>query len=244
MKKKNKTLTIVIALSMTFLQEKAQENIPADPLLNFKNFYEIGISANGTRVNTNHTYFSTSNGKYTFRKNHYLPVIDASFNYGWLLKDKENGAIWSLKTGINMLNRNANLTDSSGSRLRLNTGYLQVPVQFGFRAPLKYNTIKNNFYRAFEINAGLYAAAPFTQKLDNPDNVDAGGKMLPVNYLKFGVIGEIVFTALDNKGHGHKFGIRVHNDFTTIAILKETEHQLYPYYYTLGLFYNITNRYK
>jgi hypothetical protein len=244
MKKKNKTLTIILGFSLTAFNVTAQENLQTDPLLNYKNFYEIGLSVNGTRVNTNHTVFNTSKGQYNFQKNNYLPTIDASFNYGWLFKDKENNSIWTLKTGINMLSRTANLTDSVGSNLRLYTGYLQIPIQFGFRSPLKYNTVKNNFYRAIEINAGVYAATPITQKLDNPDNLDAGGKTLPTNYFKFGFIGEVVFTALDSKGHGHKFGIKVSNDFPTILKVKETPNELYPYYSTIGIFYNIMNIYK
>jgi flagellar hook protein FlgE len=241
---KNKTWLLILVLSLTAFNVIAQENLPTDPLLNFKKFYEIGLSVNGTRVNTNHTEFNTSNGQFKFEKNNYLPNIDGSFNYGWLFKDKENSSVWSLKTGINIVNRNANLTDSVNSNLRLYTGYLQLPILFGFRSPLRYNTVKNNFYRAFEINAGVYAATPLMQKLDNPDNLDASGENLPSNYIKIGIIGEIVFTALDSKGHGHKFGIRASNDFPTILKLKETPNELYPYYYTIGLFYNITNIYK
>lgn len=244
MKKKNKTWTIIFGISLTAFNVTAQENLTADPLMNFKNFYEIGLSANGTRVNTNHTVFNTSNGQYNFNKNNYLPTIDASINYGWLFKNKESSGIWTLKTGINILSRNANLTDGLGSNQRLNTGYLQIPIQFGFRSPLKYNTVKNNLYRAFEFNAGVYAATPVMQKLDNPVNLDASGEALPINYFKFGFIGEIVFTALDSKGHGHKFGLRVSSDFPTILKIKETPNELYPYYYTIGLFYNLTNRYK
>jgi hypothetical protein len=244
MKMITKALTISLVLSLTALNVTAQENLTTDPLLNFKNFYEIGLCANGTRVNTNYTIFNSSKGQYMFQKNNFLPAIDASFNYGWLFKDKESSLIWTLKTGINILNRNANLKDSIGSNLRLNTGYLQIPIQFGFRSPLNYNTVKNNFYRAFEINAGVFVATPIMQKLDNPDNLDAGGVALSANYLKFGFIGEVVFTALDRKGHGHKFGMRVSNDFPSILKIKKTPNDLYPYYYTIGLFYNLTNKYK
>ncbi len=244
MKKVNKVLAIILVVLWTTWQVKAQGNIPADPLLSFKSFYEVGLSVNGTRVNTNHTVFNTSNGQFNFKKNNFLLNIDGSINFGWLFKGKESSEIWTLKTGINILSRNANLTDSHGTNLRLSTGYLQIPVQFGFRSPLKYNTIKNNLFRASEFNAGVYAAAPTVQKLDNPDNLDAGAEALVANYFKFGMIAEIVFTALDNRGHGHKFGIRVSNDFATIAKIKETPNELYPYYYTLGIFYNVVNSYK
>ena len=54
MKKKNKTWTIILGFSLTTFNVTAQENLQTDPLLNYKNFYEIGLSVNGTRVNTNH----------------------------------------------------------------------------------------------------------------------------------------------------------------------------------------------
>ena len=244
MKNRNRTLAIIFGLSLVISHVNGQETIQTDPIRNFKNFYEIGISMNGTRVNTNHTQFNTSNGTFDFRKNNYLPTLDASFNYGWLLKDKEGKSIWTLKTGVNVLSRNANLVDSIGNDLRLSTIYMQIPVQFGFRIPLKYNTVKNNFFRAIEVNAGVYVASPVYQKLDHPDNLDSDGEALGFNYYRFGFIGEVVFTTLDSKGHGHKFGIRVSNDFTSIAKVNETDTELYPYYYTIGIFYNFMNRYK
>ena len=69
----------------------------------------------------------------------------------------------------------------------------QIPIQFGFRSPLKYNTVKNNLYRAFEFNAGVYAAMPTMQKLDSPDNLDASSQVLPLNYFKFGFINHYYF---------------------------------------------------
>jgi hypothetical protein len=226
-------------------QLSAQEIVPADPLWNFRHFYEIGLSASGVRVNTNYTHFNTPSGVFDFRKNRYLPVLDASFNFGWLLKDREDeGPIWTVKTGLNILNRNADLRDSNGQTWRLSTSYIQLPVQFGYRIPMNFNTVKNNLYRAFELNAGVYAATPLQQKLDHPDNVDTKPGNAFGNYLRFGFIGEILFTAFNSKGHGHKFGLRVSADMNNLVRLKETPHRLYPYYYSLGIVYNILNRYS
>lgn len=244
MKTTSKACAIYFAVLLMIQTLNAQENMPADPLLKFKNFYEIGLGLNASRVNTNHTEFNTSNGQYNFQKNSYLPNLDASLNYGWLLHQQDGSITWTLKTGLNVLSRNANLTNSYGANLRLYTGYMQIPIQIGFRSPLKYNTFKNNLYRAFEFNTGVYAALPSLQKLDDPNNVDTKAKTIPPNYLKFGLIGEVLFTAFDSKGHGHKFGIRVSSDFTAIAKFADTPNELYPYYYSIGIFYNIMNKYK
>jgi len=243
MKTKIKISTLfILCLGMTSV--KGQETITKDPLLQFKKFSEIGIAVNATRVNTNYTEFKTDNGNYSFEKTKYLPTIDACFNYGWLLKDKEENSIMTIKTGLNLISRNADLKDSLMNNLRFSSGYIQIPIQFGFRTPLKYNTVKNNLFRAFEFNAGLYGAIPILEKLDARDNIDASGTSLFGNYVRFGFLGEIVFSALNEKGQGHKFGIRASRDFNSILKIKDTKSDLYPYYYTIGLFYNITNTYK
>lgn len=239
---KKRTQVLLIGFSLILAQLTAQDNVSTDPLLQYRNFYEIGISINGTRVNTDYTQFNTSTGVYNFNKNKYLPAIEATFNYGWLFSEKKGNTIWTIKTGGNLLSRAANLVDSAGHDLRLSTGYLQVPVQFGFHKPLKYNTVRNNLFRAIELNAGVYSATPFIQKLDYSDNLDSDGKALAFNYFRFGLLGEIIISALNQQGYGHKFGIRASYDFPYILKIKETENELYPYYLTIGFFYNLANK--
>lgn len=221
----------------------AQEDKAIDPLRNFKTFYELGGSIELTRVNTENTHFSTSNGDYDFRKNNYAPSSTTSINFGWLINDKTSELIWTIKTGFNISSKVANLYDSSGNKLQLFTSYIQIPLQVGFRVPVQYADNSHHFFHAFEMNFGVYAATPFMQKLDNPNNIDAKGKGLSANNLRFGFIGELVYSAFDKKGHGHKFGLRATQDFTHLTKFKETPSQLYPFYYTVGIFYNISNDY-
>lgn len=152
---------------------KAQENIPLDPILKFKNFYENGIALNLSRTNPYHSAFNTPYGNLTLKSNSSTQTYDFRFNYGWLFKYKEPNEISLkiLKTGINLLSRNAELSDSLDANFSLNTHYIQIPLQFGYRRPLKYNTIKNNLYRAIEYNIGFYAATPIYQSLINIDNL-------------------------------------------------------------------------
>lgn len=63
------------------------------------------------------------------------------------------------------------------------------------------------------------------------------------NYLKFGFIAELAFTALNSNGHGHKFGIRASLDHIAVLKIKETSNKIYPEFYSFGLFYNISNKY-
>lgn len=243
MHQKGLWLLFVCAL-LTINTLRGQDTIPEDPILRFKSFEEFGITLNTMRVNTNHTTFMTSNGRYDFIKNNILVSLDANINFGILIKSKRSKNSIYLKSGIHLLSRLADLNDNNGSEVRLSTGYIQVPVQFGSRFPLNYNTIKNNLYRAIEVYVGVYAATPFMQKLDHRDNLNARFEFLGANYIKFGIISDLVFTALNTNGYGHKLGIRATSDFTGLVKFNETDNELYPYYSNIGLFYNIRNKYK
>ncbi|MBP6089728.1 MAG: hypothetical protein KA521_00620 [Crocinitomicaceae bacterium] len=217
---------------------------PQDPLLKFKNFLEIGLTASAVRVNTNMTTFYTPSGIYHFKKNDFLPALDGSINYGWLIKGKNTNSIWTVKTGVNMITRAANLTDNLGNELRFTTGYIQFPLQFGFRIPLNYNPMKNNLFRAVDYNFGMFAAIPLMQKLDFKDNIDSKAEKMKGYFISFGFIGEITFSALDSRGHGHKFGLKTSVDLSEIISFNKTTYELFPVYSSIGIFYNITNQYK
>lgn len=235
-------LTMFVLLTgMTTLM--GQDTLTKDPLLKFKIFTETGISVNETRVNTNFTTFDTKNGMYFFEKGKYLPTVDAMINFGWIFKDKAN-QISTLKTGINLTSRVANLVDSIGTELKYSEGFIQIPVQLGLRTKKNFNTFKNNLFRAIEFNFGLYVSIPYFEKLDFKNNIDSEGSIAFGKYYRFGCLGEIAFSALNEKGYGNKFGLRVSIDFNSIAKVKETKYQLYPYYNSVGIFYIISNRHK
>lgn len=244
MKQQKGTLVIILALILGSLQLKAQQITPTDPLLKFKRFTEVGLVISGSRVNTNYTQFKTPKGVFNFEKNTYLPAIDAHFNYGRLLKNKDGNTIRTFKTGLNLTSRKANLLDSDSTMWRHSTTFLQIPFQYGLRFPQRFNTVKNDLYRSFEINFGFYLSIPMFEKLDHPDNVDSGGDFILLSNLRVGFISELVYTALDSKGHGHKFGIRTGIDFIHINEIIDTPSKLYPVYSTIGVFYNIANRYR
>jgi hypothetical protein len=215
-----------------------------DPISSFNKYSEFGIAVNATRVNTNYTEFQTEKNQYSFLKNNYLRTVDFTFSRGYILKGKNN-QLYTVKSGLNLLSRKADLIDTIGDRFRLSTYYFEVPIQIGFRTPLKYNTLKNNFYRAIEGNIGLYLATPFfkTQKLDHPDNLDSKFSSFRDNYFRFGFKGEMMLTALNSLGKGHKIGLRYSQDFTTILKQYNTEYELYPFYINVGVFYVFANKY-
>jgi hypothetical protein len=242
MKTKLKFLaTTFFLVAMTTL--KGQDTLTKDPLLQFKSFCEIAVSINQTRVNTNYTTFATKNGIYNFEKGNETPTIDGIFNYGWIFKSNEH-EIYTLKTGLNVVSRGAKLTDSIGANLLFSEGFLQVPLQFGVRFPKRFNTIKNNLYRAFELNVGFYIAIPYFEKLDQKNNLDANVISSFGNYCRYGFVTEITYSALSAKGYGHKLGLRASIDFESITKFKETKYELYPFYSTIGIFYNFFNKYN
>ncbi|MBX9734117.1 MAG: hypothetical protein K2X37_08635 [Chitinophagaceae bacterium] len=241
--KGKKLLTFTFLFSLMTIA-RGQNALTQDPLQNFKHFLQSGVSINATRINTNHFVFETKAGKYQFDKGKYLPAFEIVSNFGWIWRDKDDNSIWLAKTGINLLTRSADLTDSLETNLRFTEGYIQIPIEIGFRSPLKFNTVKNNLYRATEFYIGTYVATPYFEKLDDKKNIDANGKFNFGNTLRFGLLAEIALSALNEKGHGHRFGLRFSSDFPTIVKIKDAKYQLYPYYNTVGIFYNFSNKYK
>ncbi len=240
---KNLLNTIILILILSNIIN-AQESTKTDPLLNYKHFLEVGLSLDLTRINTNHTMFNNELGKFEFIKNNYLPTFHSSINFGWLIKEKNSNKLWTIKTGLNFTSKNAELMDESNNKLNLSSGYIQIPLQFGLRIPLNNNKEKKKSFKAFELNWGVYASTPFSQRLSSIDNLDSKDDFIIANYIRYGAIGEIVFTNLNNKGQGNKFGIRFSKDFTRISKLKNSTTNLYPYYYSIGVFYNIANKYS
>ncbi|NVN95141.1 MAG: hypothetical protein HXX18_07660 [Bacteroidetes bacterium] len=242
MKTKFKFLaTILLLVAMTSIN--AQDSLSKDPLLQFKSFFEVALAVNQTRVNTNYTTFITKNGIYNFEKGSLTPTIDGFINYGWIFKSNTN-EIYTLKTGLNVISRSAKLTDSIGTNLMYSEGLFQIPIQFGIRLPKRFNTIKNNLYRAFDLNIGFYIAIPYIEILDQKNNLDANGVSSFGNYCRYGFVSEISYSALNTKGYGHKIGLRASIDLKSITKFKETKYELYPYYSTIGIFYNFLNKYN
>lgn len=234
---------LILLFSTSQSKISAQEKTISDPLLQYNRFFEIGLLASANRTNTNFSEFSNSDGVYVFKKNQYLPSLDINLNCGWLIKDSEYTGLWTIKSGCNYVNRSATLLNGSSENLRLKTGYLQIPIHVGYRSPIKYNTFKNNMFRAFEVNVGLFMAFPLHEKLDHPDNLDSKGSEITFSYIKAGYFAELVLSSLNDFGKGHKFGIRISNEFTGIGKILGTSNELYPFYRSIGIFYNPHNKY-
>lgn len=241
MKKTIKQLTLLIVVLLSEFSF-GQDSI-TDPLSRFNTFIELGVSANLARVNTNYVNHKTGDADFMFLKNKYLSAFDGICNFGWLIKPKDEKLIMSFKTGLNAASRSAVLTDSSDNKFKLLSTYLIFPAQYGYRFPLNYNRKENRFYKAVEVNAGIYVALPVSEYLIPLNDIDTKGRSGNANYLKFGFIGEITFSALNNKGNGHKFGLRATSDFSTYSYAKNSQSTA-PFYHSVGVFYYILNRYR
>lgn len=78
----------ILFLALFSLVSIAQDTIQ-DPLNKFNGFVENTFAINATRINTNHNEFNTSDGIYTFKKNDFLPTLEARVNFGWLFQKEE-----------------------------------------------------------------------------------------------------------------------------------------------------------
>jgi hypothetical protein len=235
-----KKIMLIFGIIFLGLTGFSQETMTTDPVLKAKHFAEIGFSIHGTRINTEYPAFKTDNGWYFFDKASWLPALDGVFRFGWILKSKDE-SLWLVKTGLDLTNTSANLTDIYGSKLRFQESFIQIPVLYGIHYPRQYNPIHNNLFRAIDLYAGFYLAIPYYEKLDLRENLDTKPQNSFATYLRTGMTGEIVFSSLNEKGRGNKFAIRTYMDFKHIMKFKGNETGLYPYYYSVGLVYYLLN---
>ncbi len=240
-----KTLTsYLLFLSPLFMFNLlAQDSLRTlDPVLKFKHFMEEGLSVNYCRVNT--TQINYHNGLYTFEQGKSSwQSSDIAINFGWIKKTSDNKTLVLFKTGINMVNRAADLKDSTGKQLNYSLGSIQIPVMMGFRLPLRYNTIKNGFFRAIEWCYGPYIGFSVWEKLDSRNNYDSRGNFVLGNYIRMGLVSTLCFTSLNEKGRGHKIGLRANVDFTSLLNNSENHNAIHPAFLTAGIYYNLFNKF-
>jgi len=59
------------------------------------------------------------------------------------------------------------------------------------------------------------------------------------NYIKYGIIAEIIYTATNKEGKGHRIGLRTIFDFRSVTKLKNEIYGITTAFTTLSLFYVI-----
>jgi len=141
-------------------------------------------------------------------------------------------------TGLFLNNNYTNITDSLGKELTFSELNLTLPIMIGIRLPVNYNRPQGRFYKAVNINIGGYVSLPMLPTLYERGKTVVKPEEFMSDYIKFGLIAEFVFIALNKEGKGHRIGLRSIIDMGSIIIFSNEKYGIQPTYMTTGLFYN------
>lgn len=154
-----------------------------------------------------------------------------------LINDPKN--IFNFKTGLLLNSNYTDLTDSIGAQYQFSETNLSLPIMIGTRIPVNYNTSTDKFYKAVDLNIGGYISLPMFPNLYQKGEAYIPSEEFMSDYLKYGMIAEIIYTATNKEGKGHRFGLRTIIDFRSVTKLKDKIYGITPAYTTLSLFYVI-----
>lgn len=223
-----KKLPLILSLIVLSFASYSQDTL-IDPYSNNRMFLTIDLGVSSNIANDKNTQFGEY---YLTEKNQYTAL-----NFGILYTKPNlfNTPDFLFKTGLLLTNNNTKLTDSIGTDLTFSELNFAIPVMIGVRTAINYNRQQDRFYKAVNMNIGGYVSFPTLQYLSNDKYDKTFG-----NYLKFGLIAEIVFTAVNKHGYGHRLGIRVISDFENILEFNKSENEITPTFVTTSLFYVIS----
>ena len=228
---KIKLFTLLI-LGFSYLTY-SQDTLHQDPYLNIKSFttFEVGMAS---------TYADSRNdklGDYDLVKGKNYPTINLGFFYTKTNILKDPTFIMNIKTGLFLNNNYTDVTDSLGKALTFSELNLTLPIMISIRLPVNYNRPQDRFYKAVNLNIGGYISLPMLPTLNESGETVVEAEEFMSDYIKFGLIAEIVFTALNKQGKGHRIGIRTIADIGN-ATFNEKKYGIQPTYVTVGIFYN------
>ena len=189
----------------------------------------IAVTNTGSR-NNNIKDYQLVKGKY-----------NPSFNIG-LLYIKNNlfnnaSFITSYKTGLTFYNNSLSLADTIGNRLTFSEINLSLPFMIGICKP-NYNKPNDQFFKAVNFNIGGFISLPLFPSLYGDGEFFDKTVGVFSDYVKYGIIAEFEFSALNNEGKGHRIGIRTIADLGNIITFSKEKYGIHPTYISVGIFYN------
>jgi len=223
---------LLMFLSLSYIL-KAQDTL-VDPFLTVKSFTTLEVGVTTTSANSNNDEL----GDYNLVKGKNYPTINGGLFYTKtnLLKDQK--IIMNVKTGLFLNNNYTDVTDSLGKAFTFSELNLTIPVMIGIRLPINYNRPQDRFYKAVNLNFGGYVSLPLLPTLNERGENTVETEEFTSDYIKFGFIAEIVFTALNKEGKGHRIGLRTIADLGSVITFSEEKYGIQPTYISVGIFYN------
>jgi len=206
-----------------------------DPYILNKSFFTLDFGI-GTHWSDNR---NINFGDYTLNTGEKYSTFNTGIfsTYTNLLNDPKY--IFNLKVGLLVNSNYTDLSDSLGIQYQFSEINLSVPIMIGTRIPVNYNTLQDKFYKAVDLNIGGYVSLPMFPNLYQKGEEYNPADEIMSDYIKYGLIAEIIYTATNKEGKGHRFGLRTYFDFRSVTKLKDKVYEITPAYTTLSLFYVI-----
>jgi hypothetical protein len=226
---------LISIISFAFACLNAQEK-PQDPMSLVDSFtsYDFGLST--FRVNTKYNRF----GDYNLNKGEFRYSIQSAimFNFNRLYESERFNL--HFKSGLIFSPMYTNLTDSANQSLQYSEFFYGLPLMLGTRFPVRYNRSDAYFFKAVDFNVGIVIGLSTMQSLYPKGDLDLGYTYLMGDYMKMSLVWELIFSAVNNEGYGHRMGVRSMLDIPNMLKLKkEAQFGIYPVYMSLGIFYTI-----
>lgn len=229
-----KKLTFALSIFLFSSTIWAQDSL-VDPMVNIKSYTTFDFGFYAQSPNTDNVQF----GDYTLPQGIYKPTIHSAIFWHRTLLLEENEPLFKLKTGLLFNSYYTNLTDNNGANYYFSEADISLAFLVGTHLPIKYNSVKDKFFKAIDMNFGMYMGTPFIEHFTLEENkYSEEGQYWGFNYMKFGLIAEIEYSAITKNGYGHRIGLRTMVDLNSIWKFKNSESGIYPSFTSIGIFYN------
>lgn len=220
-----KLIVIMVAVSFSVTSSSAQQ----DSIVQAKNFF-IPYVLIGT------SYINPA-GSIPTDNIDYKPALDLGLHYGRILSQRKKPV--SLVSGLELVERKGSYRILAHNNIR--EKFLQLPLILNVNYPFSCNRCSRSF--SSNVAIGGYLAMLVRQDIapyNTARYIKTGGFG---DYVKSGVIGEASLSFLNEKKRGMVIGLRATADILGGVMSKKNKSLITPEYITLGIFYNVLNRY-
>lgn len=249
MKKTNYSRLICFLLWIVSLSGNIHGQLPEDFVKKYNRFIELNVGVHALNVQNRALFYVGSQIQENYYNDNYRWNSSVALHFGTINQQDTSRLkkymLYSI-TGFEWSNKSAVLTvqNNQSSEVLIRTDHqITLPFVLGIRSPIKYNTIKNGFYRVVDLRFGATFGISAFNSSRSTASVSRSFDFVPFHLVRLGWRTDVGLSFLNMNGHGHRFGFQVNADLTSMRFINISNSKL-PFYYSLGLNYNIINSYK
>ena len=228
-----KKTSLILTFSLFSILVFSQDTL-TDSLNNIKSFSTLDMGIYLQNAKYNHVQF----GDYTLDEGVYSPTIHSALFWNSVVAMKDQ-PLFLTKAGLLFNSYSTNLSDKQGNNYYLSQAELALSFMIGTHLPVKYNDIRDKFFKSVNLNLGLYMGTPWYEYFAHSEDKYKGqSQYFKFDYMKFGVVADIEYSMINESGYGHRIGLRTMIDFNSIWKFKNNETGIYPCFASVGVYYN------